>query len=57
MGKSHINIVRDGQRFLIVIFRVATLFSLLKVLAPVSATFFLLGFGYYTFTTAGHLPI
>lgn len=54
-GKSHINIMRDGFRFLIVIFRVGTLYSPLKIFVPTSFFFFLLGLCYYlyTFTTEG----
>lgn len=50
MGKSHLKIVRDGIRFLLIIFKVGTLYSPLKVFVPVSAMFFALGLGYYLFT-------
>jgi len=49
-GKSHIRPVRDGVRFLAIIFKVATLYSPLKIFLPVSATFFLTGLGYYAYT-------
>lgn len=49
-GKSHINIVRDGVRFIIVIFRVGTLFSPLKIFIPASFCFFCMGIGLYVFT-------
>lgn len=49
-GKSHIKLLRDGLRFLLIIFRVGTLYSPLKVFVPVSAFFFLFGLGYYAFT-------
>jgi glycosyltransferase involved in cell wall biosynthesis len=49
-GKSHIRLARDGLRFLLIIFRVGTLYSPLKVFVPVSGLFFLLGLGYYAFT-------
>ncbi len=49
-AKSHIRILRDGGRFLLIIFRVGTLYSPLKIFAPVSLLFFLLGAGYYTYT-------
>lgn len=52
IGKSHIRPLRDGLRFLLIIFRIATLYSPLKLFAPVGVAFFLLGFGYYTFTFA-----
>ncbi len=45
-GQSKINLVRDGLRFFLIIFKVATLFSPLKVFIPASLGLFLLGFGY-----------
>jgi len=55
IGKSHINLVRDGIRFLLIIFKVGTLYSPLKIFLPVSLFTFGLGFSYYlyTFITAG----
>lgn len=50
IGKSHLRIGRDGVRFLLIIFRVGTLYSPLKVFFPISAVFFLLGAGYYLYT-------
>jgi glycosyltransferase involved in cell wall biosynthesis len=54
-GKSHIRPVRDGVRFLAIIFKIATLYAPLKVFLPVSASFFVTGLGYYAYTyfTAG----
>ena len=49
-GSSHINPLRDGWRFLLIIFRVGTLYSPLKIFLPISVGFFLLGSGYYLFT-------
>ena len=56
-GKSHIRPIRDGVRFLIIIFKIATLYSPLKVFLPISATFFATGLGYYAYTyfTSGRL--
>jgi glycosyltransferase involved in cell wall biosynthesis len=51
-AKSHIRLLRDGGRFLLIIFRVGTLYSPLKIFAPVSLLFFLLGLGYYAWTFA-----
>lgn len=51
-GKSHINLVRDGIRFLLIIFKIGTLYSPLKIFFPISALFFLLGIGYYVHTYA-----
>ena len=55
VGKSHIRPLRDGVRFLLIIFKIATLYSPLKLFAPVAAGFFLLGLGNYGYTFAiGH---
>jgi len=35
-GKSHINLLRDGLRFFLIIFKIGTLYSPLKVYFPVS---------------------
>jgi glycosyltransferase involved in cell wall biosynthesis len=43
VGKSHIKPLKDGIRFLLIIFKIATLYSPLKLFFPVSAAFFLLG--------------
>ena len=53
--QSHIRPLRDGGRFLLIIFKVGTLFSPLKIFAPVSATLFAVGCWYYayTFITSG----
>ena len=51
-GKSHINLTRDGIRFLLIIFKVGTLYSPLKLFLPISLTFFLTGLGYYSYTYA-----
>lgn len=49
-AKSHIRVLRDGAKFLLIIFRITALYSPLKVFAPASATFFLLGLLYYAHT-------
>ena len=49
-GKSHISPLKDGVRFLIILFKVATLYSPLKIFLPVSAAFLLLGSGHYAYT-------
>lgn len=36
LGKSHINVLRDGVRFFLIIFKIGTLYSPLKVYFPVS---------------------
>lgn len=50
VGKSHLRPMRDGVRFLMIIFKVATLYSPLKVFLPISLTFFTTGLGYYLYT-------
>lgn len=52
IGKSHIRPIRDGLRFLLIIFRIATLYSPLKLFAPTALGFFLLGLSYYGYTYA-----
>lgn len=54
-GKSHIRPIRDGVRFLVVIFKIATLYAPLKIFLPVSGVFFASGLGWYayTYTIAG----
>jgi hypothetical protein len=47
---SHISPVRDGVRFLLIIFKIATLYSPFKIFLPISALFFCTGAGYYLFT-------
>lgn len=49
-GKSHINLVKDGIRFFLIILKVATLYSPLKVFTPISFIFFMLGAGNYLYT-------
>jgi len=50
IGESHINIVKDGVRFLLIIFKIGTLYSPLKIFLPISLVSFALGFSYYLYT-------
>jgi glycosyltransferase involved in cell wall biosynthesis len=50
IGKSHIRPIRDGIRFLLIILKVGTMYSPLKLFLPISAGFFATGLGYYIFT-------
>jgi glycosyltransferase involved in cell wall biosynthesis len=50
VGRSHIRPLRDGMRFLLIIFRIATLYSPLKLFVPAALVFFLLGVGNYVYT-------
>jgi glycosyltransferase involved in cell wall biosynthesis len=49
-GKSHLRPIRDGIRFLLIIFKVATLYSPLKVFVPLAAICFVLGLSRYGYT-------
>jgi glycosyltransferase involved in cell wall biosynthesis len=49
-GKSHVRPVRDGIRFMIIIFKIATLYAPLKIFLPISAAFFVTGAAYYAYT-------
>lgn len=49
-GRSKIRLLKDGVRFLVIIMRIGTLFSPMRLFLPVSAVFFLVGLGYYTYT-------
>jgi len=50
IGKSHIRPVRDGVRFLLIIFKIATLYAPLKLFAPTAIAFFVLGWVYWAYT-------
>jgi len=50
VGRSHIRVLRDGLRFLLIIFKIGTLYSPLKLFVPISAGFFFTGLGYYLYT-------
>lgn len=50
LGKSHINLRKDGMRFLLIIFKIGTLYSPLKIFMPVSTGLFLTGIFYYLYT-------
>lgn len=50
VGKSHIRPIKDGVRFLLIIFKISTLYSPLKLFVPASGLFFLLGSINYAWT-------
>ena len=52
VGKSHIRPIRDGLRFLVIIFKIATLYAPLKLFLPTSFAFFAIGISYYGYTFA-----
>jgi glycosyltransferase involved in cell wall biosynthesis len=50
IGKSHLRIWRDGLRFMLIMFRIATLYSPLKLFFPISLGFFVSGIIYSAYT-------
>jgi len=50
IGKSHIHPVKDGVRFFLIIFKIATLFSPLKMFLPISVLLFLMATAWYGYT-------
>lgn len=50
VGQSHLRIGKDGIRFLLIIFKVGTLYSPLKLFAPLSMGLFALGLFWYFIT-------
>ena len=51
-GDSHIRPLQDGIRFLLIIFKVGTLYSPLKLFLPFSVLYFVMGLSYYAYTYA-----
>lgn len=49
-GMSNIQLVRDGFRFFIIILKIGSLFSPMRLFLPVSFFFFLIGILYYSYT-------
>jgi glycosyltransferase involved in cell wall biosynthesis len=52
IGKSHIKPLQDGMRFLLIIFKIGTLYSPLKLFAPLAAVIFALATSWYGYTFA-----
>ncbi len=50
IGKSHIKPLQDGMRFLLIIFKIGTLYSPLKLFAPIAALAFVLASLWYGYT-------
>lgn len=50
IGKSHIKPIKDGMRFFIIIFKIATLFSPLKMFIPIAALLFTMATVWYGYT-------
>ncbi|MEO6236076.1 MAG: glycosyltransferase family 2 protein [Vicinamibacterales bacterium] len=51
-GQSKIRLARDGAKFLMIIFKMVTLFSPLRIFLPISLASFVLGAGYGAWTVA-----
>jgi len=51
LGKSKIRLVSDGARFFLILVKVITVFSPLRIFLPISAAAFVLGAGYAIWTT------
>ena len=56
-GQSKIRLARDGTKFLIIIFKIVTLFSPLRIFLPISVASFLLGVGYGVWNVVLHARI
>ncbi|MHA3059174.1 glycosyltransferase family 2 protein [Acinetobacter sp. ANC 4636] len=50
IGKSHIRLLRDGTRFVLIIFKIATLYSPLKMFLPIAILLFMIATGWYGYT-------
>jgi glycosyltransferase involved in cell wall biosynthesis len=56
-GQSKIRLARDGTKFLMIIFKIVTLFSPLRIFLPISVASFLLGVGYGVWNVVMHARI
>jgi glycosyltransferase involved in cell wall biosynthesis len=58
VGQSKIRLARDGAKFLVIILKIVTLFSPLRVFLPISLATFVLGLGYagWTIATQAKIP-
>ncbi|MDM1329635.1 glycosyltransferase family 2 protein [Acinetobacter indicus] len=50
IGKSHIKPIKDGVRFFLIIFKIATLFSPLKMFLPIAVVLFMMATSWYGYT-------
>ena len=59
VGKSHIRPIRDGIRFLLIIFKIGTLYSPLQIFLPIAAVQVLIGLVHYasTYLSTGRLTL
>jgi glycosyltransferase involved in cell wall biosynthesis len=56
-GQSKIRLARDGAKFLMIIFKIVTLFSPLRIFLPLSAASFVLGAAYGVWNVVMHARI
>jgi len=49
-GKSNIKIFKDGIRFFLIIIKICTLYSPMRIFLPISTLLFFVGFAYYIYT-------
>jgi len=56
-GQSKIRLARDGAKFLMIIFKIITIFSPLRIFVPLSLASFALGVGYGVWNVAMHARI
>ena len=54
-GKSNIKLLKDGLRFFLIILKIGSLFSPMRLFLPISVTLFAVGLSYYgyTYTSTG----
>jgi glycosyltransferase involved in cell wall biosynthesis len=52
VGQSKIRLARDGAKFLLIVLKIVTMFSPLRVFLPISLAAFLMGAGYAAWTIA-----
>ncbi len=59
IGRSKIRVLSDGVKFLLIIFKIVTLYSPLRVFFPISLTAFVLGclYGLHNVATKGNIPM
>jgi len=56
-GQSKIRLARDGTKFLMIIFKIVTLFSPMRIFAPISLASFAVGVGYGIWNVVMHARI
>jgi glycosyltransferase involved in cell wall biosynthesis len=58
VGRSKMRVARDGARFFLILLKIITLFSPLRIFAPISAAAFAAGaaYGAINFAVAGRIP-